>query len=171
MDFYEKYLAAALRFLSYRPRSEKEVRDNLLKKFSRSPFPEEYKQDAEHAIERVIQFLLAQKFLDDSAFVKSWVRNRTEYKQKSKWLIIKELQEKGIKKEFIEKVLAEEDSPEINEYIQAKTLVEKRINKYIDLPHQQLYQKLGAYLGRRGYRWEIIKRSIDDVLGSRYNSD
>lgn len=171
MDFYEKYLASALRFLGYRPRSEKEVRDNLLKKFHRSRFPKEYKQDADEAIERVIQFLTDQRFVNDEAFVRWWVESRTRFKQRSKWVMLKELQEKGINKELAEKFLEKDDAPQIDDLSQAKILVKKRMQKISYLPKQEIYKKLGTYLGSKGFSWEIIKRSIDDALDTEYNRE
>lgn len=171
MDYYEKYLAASLHFLSYRARSEKEVRENLLKKLRKVTLPELIQHEAELTIEKVISFLKEQKFLDDEAFTRGWIESRTRFKQRSKFLIVRELQEKGISKELIEKVLQQEDAPQINELEQAKELVQKRIKKYQGMEKQIIYQKLGGFLGRRGYSWEIIKRSIDDVLQSEYNSD
>lgn len=171
MDYYEKYLSSALHFLGYRPRSEKEVLDNLYKKLNRFKISDEQKQAAEQAIARVIQFLREQKFINDEEFVRWWVESRMRFKQRSRWVILKELQTKGISKEFAEKVLEKEGAPEIDDLTQARILVKKRIRKYKDLPKQEIYKKLGMYLGGKGFSWEIIKRGIDDVLDTEYNTD
>ena len=54
MGDFEKFYNIALRFLAYRPRSEKEVRDYLTRKKNESSI-----------IERVIVKLREQKFVDD----------------------------------------------------------------------------------------------------------
>lgn len=171
MDYYEKYLASALHFLGYRSRSEKEVRDNLLKKLNRFKVSEETKKEQEEAVEKVISFLKEQRFLNDAEFVRQWIESRMRSKQRSTWVILRELKEKGIAQDLIEKVLSSDDAPEINDLEQAKILVKKRIRKYEDLPRKEIYQKLGTYLASKGFNWDIVKRSIDDVLDTEYNKE
>lgn len=158
MDDFEKYLSKALHFLSFRARSEKEVRDNLLKK--KAP-PE--------IIERVIISLKDHKFLNDEDFARQFIEQRLRFKPKSLRIIKMELKQKGVEQEIIEQAFAnlqknsEEDISQ-NDLESAKKLVEKKIDKYRDLPKQVVYQKLGSFLARRGFDWDTIKKSIDDAL-------
>ena len=46
----------------------------------------------------------------------------------------------------------------------AKKLAEKKMPKYKDLPKQEIYQKLGGFLARKGFNWDTIKKAIDDAL-------
>lgn len=158
MDLYDKYLNGTLRFLSYRGRSEKEIRDYLQKKNA----PAE-------VIEKIIAYCKEYNFLDDEKFAKDWVRSRTTYRLKSKWIIKMELQKKGIDPEIIDKTLNSKDNEEINDSQQVKKLIEKLLSRYKGLSRDVLYQKLGGFLARRGFSWEIIKKSIDDILKSEYN--
>lgn len=158
MDLYDKYLNNTLRFLSYRGRSEKEIRDYLQKK-NASP----------EIIEKIITYCKEYNFLNDEKFAKDWVRSRTTYRLKSKWIIKMELQKKGIDPEIIEKTLNVKGNEEISDTQQVKKLLEKRLSRYKDLPRDKLYQKLGGFLARRGFSWDIIKKSIDDILKSGYN--
>ena len=48
----------------------------------------------------------------------------------------------------------------------AKGLVSKKIERYRHLPKQELYQKLGGFLGRKGFDWETIKKAIEFELKS-----
>ncbi len=152
MDSFEKYFTISLRFLSYRPRSEKEVRDNLIKK----------KADLQ-LIEKIIQDLKKRKFLNDLDFAIWWVEQRSKVKSQGKRLISLELQRKGITKDIIEEVFstAEEAVPEIEK---AQKIVEKKISKYKGLPRHEIYQKLGGMLARRGFDFDTIKHAIDEVL-------
>ncbi len=158
MDLYDKYLNNTLRFLSYRGRSEKEISDYLQKKNA----PPEI-------IEKIIAYCKNYNFLNDEKFAKDWVRSRTTYRLKSKWIIKMELQKKGIDPEIIEKILNVKGNEGIIDSQQVKKLIEKRLPRYKGLPRNVLYQKLGGFLARRGFDWGTIKKSIDDVLKSEYN--
>ncbi len=160
MDDFGKFLDKALYYLSFRPRSEKEVRDNLLKK---KATPE--------VIDRVLNSLNEQNFLNDQDFTRWFIDQRIRFKPKSVRIIKLELRQKGISQEIIEQAFAnleknEESESPTSDLDSAKKLVERKIDRYRDLPKQQIYQKLGAFLARRGYDWDTIKKSIDDGLNN-----
>jgi SOS response regulatory protein OraA/RecX len=83
-----------------------------------------------------------------------------------------ELKTKGVAQDIIEQAISnfqfsivnEEESRGVNDLETAKKLVEKKIARYMHLPKQELYQKLGGFLGRKGFDWETIKRAIDTEL-------
>ncbi len=153
MDYYQKYLESAIRFLGYRPRSEKEVKDNLLKKKA----PTEI-------IDKIISWLKEQRFLNDEEFAKWWIEQRTTFRPKGIRIVKLELKQKGIGQDIIDKVLQSSELRIQNDDESAKKIVEKKIGKYKDLPKYEIYQKLGAHLARRGFDWDTIKSSIDEVL-------
>lgn len=154
MDLYQKYLDSAINFLSFRARSEKEVRDNLKKK--KAP---------DDVIEKIISFLKERKFLNDVDFAKWFVESRARFKQKSTRVVKMELKQKGITQEIIEEVFGQ--IVQVSDLELAKKLVEKKIDRYKGLNKQELYQKLGGFLARKGYDWDVIKTSIDEVLANR----
>src|SRR5690348_9673780 len=88
-----------LKFLNFRPRSEKEVKDYLQKKIKKFPNIDS------SVIDVIIHKLKQQKFLNDEEFAKMWVRSRTDYKPKGKYLVRLELIKKGISKDIIDQVL------------------------------------------------------------------
>lgn len=145
----------AIRYLGYRPRSVKETREYLRKK-----------QIVEIHIELVIQKLLEQKFLNDTEFAGSWVRTRVALKPLSQRVLRMELHEKGISKDIIDNILLEQEAISGNDLEMARILVQKRQKRYIGLSKQEVYQKLGGFLGRRGFSYQVIKRSIDEVFGT-----
>jgi len=153
MDHFEKYLAQTYRYIAYRGRSEKEVRDYLAKKNAPS-----------EVIEKLIALLYEQKFLNDEEFARGWMLARARSRPKGKRVIRMELQRKGIDKEIIDLVLAEvhEDVPD--ELTQAKNLIVRRVEKLSGEPKQIIYNKVGSFLARRGFGWDITKRAIDDVM-------
>ncbi|HZQ29841.1 MAG TPA: regulatory protein RecX [Patescibacteria group bacterium] len=152
MDFdrlYEK----ALKFLSFRPRSEKEIRDNLKKK--KAP---------DSTVDLIIKKLRDQKFLNDKEFTKWWIEQRTIVKPTGVRIIRIELQRKGIDKEMMQEVL--EDSSDIvhNELDMARNLVARKFKKYKGMERQEVYRKLGGFLSRRGFDYDTIKKAIDEIL-------
>lgn len=151
--FFEKYLNLAYNFLSFRIRSEKEIRDYLS---SKKALPE--------TIEKIITKLKDHKFLNDEDFAKTWVESRQRVKPRSKFILKMELKQKGIDPEIIEQVLAEDNKEVVSDLEMAKKLVEKNIRKYRGLGRQEIYQKLGGVLGRKGFNWGVIKKAIDEIL-------
>jgi len=158
MKEFEKYYNIALRFLSYRPRSEKEVRDRLKIKIQKS----KVKID-ELIIEKIVVKLKEKKFINDEEFAKGWVENRLRFKPRSARLIKLELKQKGINPDAINNLQLTIDS----DLESAKKLVEKRIGRLKDLPKQEIYEKLGRYLAAKGFGWDTIKKSIDYVYETK----
>jgi regulatory protein len=149
----EKYLSLVYRYLTIRNRSEKEIRDYLLKKNADPDI-----------IDAIVGRLYEQKFLDDEAFARGWIRSRAMFRPRGKRMLQMELQQKGIDKELILKVLSEPNEDVPDELTQAKNLIQKRVEKLQGEPRQVIYQKVGAFLGRRGYGWDTIKKAIDQTI-------
>lgn len=157
MDDFEKFYNSSLRFLSYRPRSEKEVRDRLKIKYQKSNI-----KNLTLIIDKVIQKLKEQKFLNDEEFAKWWIESRLRFRQRSINLIKRELLQKGVPDEIIETRITNQESR--GDLERAKKLIEKRIERFRSLPKSEIYQKLGSYLARRGFDWETIKQAIDELI-------
>lgn len=154
-DHSQKYLALVYRYLAIRNRSEKEIRDYLAKK-----------QASSEIIEAIIKKLYEQKFLNDETFARAWVKSRANFKPRGKRVLVMELKQKGIEKELIQKILEEENEEIPDELTQAKSIIGKRIQKMEGSPRQEIYNKVGAFLARRGFGWDIIKKAIDESLSS-----
>ena len=152
MDQFTYHYNRAIHFLTVRPRSEKEVRDNLLKK-----------KIAPEVLEKIIAKLKEQKFLNDEDFTSWFIDQRTRVSQKSMRVIRVELLQKGVDKEIIESGIRSQESGD-SDTDTARKIVEKKFPKYKGLPRQEIYQKLGGHLARRGYTWDTIKASIDEAI-------
>lgn len=149
MDELQKFYDRTLRFLSYRHRSEKEIKDFLA-----------CKQVAPVVIAKILKKLKEQNFINDREFAKWWIEQRTGSKPRG-WRAIKmELKQKGISDELITnyKLLI------TNEEELARKAIEKKTAIYKKLPRQEAYQKLSQFLLRRGFDWETIKIVIDEAL-------
>lgn len=153
MDHYEKYLNMAYFYLSICNRSEKEMREYLTKKNA-----------SDEIIEKIIASLKEKKILNDEAFAKSWVLNRARLKPKGKVLLKIELRQKGITDEIIQRVLSEVQEEIPDELTQAKNLIVKRMERFKGAPRNEIYSKVGGFLARRGFSWDIVKKAIDDSL-------
>ncbi|OGH22389.1 MAG: hypothetical protein A3F31_02565 [Candidatus Levybacteria bacterium RIFCSPHIGHO2_12_FULL_38_12] len=170
MDPFEKYYTKAIKFLSYRPRSEKEVRDRLKKKPRHSRLDREFiyprfrEDDSLKIIDQVIKKLKEQEFINDEEFAKWWIEQRNQFKPRSIRIIKMELKQKGIASELIQAHIQSSESRIQNDLKQAKKLVQKRIQRYKGLPKQEVYQKLGLFLARKGFGWDTIKESVDEIL-------
>jgi regulatory protein len=161
MGDFEKFYNSTLRFLSFRPRSEKEIREKLKRKKA-EPL----------VIEKVIAKLKEQKLINDEEFARWWIEQRTSFRPRSLRLIKLELRQKGISDETVEDQISKIKDQIENDLERAKRLVEKRIKRFrnpsaslraskFGMTREEKYQKLGSYLARRGFDWETIKESID----------
>ena len=137
----------ALKYLSYKNRSTKEIYDYLLKK----NFSEE---EITQAIEKLIEY----KFLDDTNFSEIFIRDR-QLKGRSKRMISYELKQKGVNKETAEESLnkAQEDLKTAKEYI------EKRIHQFEKLDPEKRKQRIIGRLQSRGYNWDVIKKLLEKI--------
>ena len=136
------------RFVSYRPRSEKEIRDYLHGKHA-----------SERDFEKITNQLRKQKLLDDSAFVKWWLEQRATFRPKGKRALRAELKQKGISDELIEEALSED----VDDLAQAKKAIQKKLKIYDRLPYLERKAKLSAFLARNGFSWEIIKQVVNQL--------
>jgi regulatory protein len=142
---------AALVFLGYRPRSEKEVRDRLRRGG--------YDQEAiDHAISRLHEW----RYLDDADFARRWVENRTTHRPRGKRLLQQELRHKGIDTETVREVIAEVD---LDETGAAEALARRRLPSYAGDDPGAIRRRLGAYLARRGYGYDVIRVALERALG------
>ncbi len=147
MDHFEAYYAFSLRFLSYRARSVKEMRDRLIKK--KAP---------DDVIEKLLTLLLEQNVLNDKDFAQSWIESRLRSRPKSMSVIKQELIQKGISREILEEVLVE--TKELDRE-SIKKVIEKAKKKYSNLDGREQKEKIAGYLGRRGYSWDVVSKELE----------
>ena len=159
MGDFERFYNLALRFLSYRPRSEKEVRFKLKVQSEKLKV-----EDSTRIIDNVIQKLKEKKFINDEEFARLFMENRLRFRPRSINLIKRELLFKGVDREIIDAQISNFQFPISNELENAQNLIEKKIERYRNLPKQEIYQKLGRYLASKGFSWDTIKKSIDETL-------
>jgi regulatory protein len=148
---------AALVFLAYRPRSEREVRDRL----RRSGYDPS-------VIDQVITRLHDWRYLDDTDFARRWVENRATHRPRGTRLLQQELRQKGIDRETAREVIAE---AELDEAADAEALARRRLPAYAGDDPASIRRRLGAYLARRGYGYDVIRIALERAMGEDDEGD
>ncbi len=141
----------ALRFLDYRPRSRIEVRRNLEK----HAVPAEVINDVFKRLER-------SGLVNDERFAKDWVENRSEFRPRSRKALAYELHQRGLDETSIDKALQG-----MNEEVLAYQAALKQSRRYEGLPVRDFRNKLGSYLARRGFSYEVIKDVVTKVWNEK----
>lgn len=150
LDEMERATQGAITFVSYRPRSEREVRDRLRKRDFSQP-----------AIDAAIERMRGWGYLDDQAFAEWWVENRAEHRPRGKRLLAGELRSKGVSPDVVGEVLEE---AELDEHGAALELGRKRLGSLSALDRPTQERRLAAFLGRRGYGWDVIRPVMKELF-------
>jgi len=149
-DSFERTLGRALHFLEARPRSEQEVRARLARE-----------QVSPELVDRVIDRLRALGLIDDAAFARFWIENRTRFSPRGARALKAELRRKGLSEEIIADVDEVVDEEE-NIHEVARRLA-RRLAK---LDRQAFRQRLWGQLARRGFDFDLIGPAVDSAWQS-----
>lgn len=136
---------AALRLLSYRPRSEKEMRFRL----GRRGF-------APEVVEETVKRLRRLHYLDDGAFAQFWTERRDSVSPRSRALIQSELRFKGIDAETASSTVEGLDDEEA-----AYRAATKRLPAVAGLSRDLFRRRLGGFLTRRGFAYDVVRRTLE----------
>ncbi|AOY77080.1 RecX family transcriptional regulator [Clostridium formicaceticum] len=144
---YKQAFQLALRYLSYKIRSEHELFIHLSNKGHPST-----------CIDAVIKKLKSLHYLDDKKFAEVFVRSMMENQRKGRNLVKKVLTEKGISDEVIVDALSL--YPLEKEIKIAKEMTEKFFFQKKSLPLNQLKIKVYHYLLQKGFTKEALNKSL-----------
>jgi regulatory protein len=139
-DARERAFQQAMLFLSYRARSESEIRQNLRKHEIPEPV-------VEHTIERLRQAGLA----NDDQFARAWVDNRSTFRPRSRRLMMMELRQKGLDDEAVRSAVEIVDDNAL-----AYEAAQKRVTRFKGLEWNEFRKKLSDFLARRGFSYSVI---------------
>lgn len=145
-----KAINAALNFLSYRQRSEQEIRHKLREK----GYEENY-------IQRAISFCKDQNYIDDESFATNFVKDKINLNKFGTNRLKRELLLKGIDEDIIVSVLVEDEN---DEYERALQIATKKYSTYKDDDRNKIYRKLGGFLQRKGYSFDIVNKILKELL-------
>lgn len=99
VNTFDYLTAKALRLLSYRPRSIREIKQRLAKTNADT-----------HTINRVINNLIDQNMLNDQEFARWWVDQRVKFRPRGNYALTQELVQKGLDRDIIDSVLLSFDA-------------------------------------------------------------
>jgi len=140
----------AIKLLSYRWRSEKEIIDKMKEKG--------YEIDM---IDSTIDYLYRQNLLNDKRFAETLARDKINLNKWGSYRIKQDLYMKGISKDIIDEVLEEYCD---DEYERAMKLAKKKITSYKKDDKNAIYRKLGGFLQRKGYSYDCVSRILKELL-------
>ena len=159
-SFQEKLFFKVLNFLSYRPRSEKEIKDYLTKNLAKDKNLDlQLKKEIKT---QTIDRLKKDKLINDYEFCQWWLEQRSAFKPKGKRGLSLELRQKGINPKIIAQALAKISEKQL--LASAQKIITPKLKLYKNLPKIKLKQKLIGFLSRRGFSWEIIKSVVDEAM-------
>lgn len=139
------------RYCAYQDRCHKEVTEKLK---GMSMIPE--------AIEHIINALIADKFLNEERFAKSFVRGKFKYKKWGRKRITMELKLRDISPFLIKSALKEITE---FEYLQSfHELAEKRNNQIKETNPLKRKKKLADYLLYRGWESHLVYEKVNELV-------
>jgi regulatory protein len=149
----ERARNAAVALLAVRPRSRRELADRLARKGLPGA-----------VVERVVDELAARGYLDDAAFARYWVENRQANRPRGRRALAAELRAKGVDTATIDEAVA----PTAEDEAATALALARRRARTLDEPDPRRFrQRLGAFLQRKGYRYDTVRSVVKIVESER----
>ena len=149
-DSPQRALAAALRFLSYRSRSEAEIRDRLQRRFQ------------SNVVDQVMESLVDRALVDDSKFAELWRESRDSLNPRSSAAIRSELIAKGVTREIADRSVRDMD--DLDSAYRAGLKLARRMDHG---EFSTFRRRLWGYLQRRGFSDSVARHTIDRLWNER----
>ena len=144
LEKLDKLKNKVLKYILYKKRTEKEVRDK---------FKEEID---ENTLEDIIEFMKENKYLDDTDYIERAVNEFMALKNMSLKEIEYKLSQKGVSKNLIDDYICKNKEIMLEYELRSATnIVRKKINSMEE-------QDIKSLLFKRGYMSEIISIAIDE---------
>jgi regulatory protein len=154
-DARERAFQQAMLFLSYRARSESEIRQNLRKH-----------EISEPVIEQTLERLRQDGLANDHQFARAWVENRSVFRPRSRRLMAMELRRKGLNDEAVSSAVANVDDEAL-----AYEAAQKRVARYKDLEWNEFRKKLSDFLARRGFSYSVIAPVVTRIWNEAHQDE
>jgi len=154
-DARERAFQQAMLFLSYRARSESEIRQNLRKH-----------EIPEPVIEQTLERLRQDGLANDDKFARAWVENRSTFRPRSRRLMAMELRQKGLNDEAVSSAVAD-----VNDEVLAYEAAQKKVARYKDLEWNEFRKKLSDFLARRGFSYSVVAPVVTRIWNEARNDE
>ncbi len=145
----------AVNFLSYRDRSEKEMRTKL----RQVGFEENFIEDTIVELKRL-------QLLDDEKFAMSFARSKLLSKPMGEFLLKQELRHKGIEDDVINQTI-EAIYSENDPFQLALKIAERKLKSIKNLEEAKKKKRVSDLLLRRGFNWDVVSQVLEmwDEIG------
>lgn len=154
-DARERAFQQAILFLSYRARSESEIRQNLRKH-----------EVPEPVIEQTLERLRQDGLANDNQFARAWVENRSAFRPRSRRLMAMELRQKGLNDEAVSSAIAD-----VDDELLAYEAAQKKAGRYKDLEWNEFRKKLSDFLARRGFSYSVVAPVVNRIWNEAHNDE
>jgi regulatory protein len=143
----ETAIDTALRFLARRPRAEHEVRLCLRRAGA-----------DEAAADAAVRQLREHRLLDDAAFARYWVEQRQTFRPRGARLLRTELVRFGVEASVAKEASAAAEDAAVDDAYRAAA---RRAVQLRGLDQRSFQTRLGGFLARRGFDWEVVAQVVE----------
>jgi regulatory protein len=154
-DARERAFQQAMLFLSYRARSEAEIRQNLRKHEIPDP-----------VIEQTLERLRQDGLANDGQFARAWVENRSTFRPRSRRMMAMELRQKGLSDEAVSSAVEGIDDEAL-----AYEAAQKKVARYKNLEWNEFRKKLSDFLARRGFSYSVVAPVITRLWNEAHKDE
>ncbi len=144
----------AFAYVSFKPRTERQIRDRLAKK--------EY---AEDEIDEAIEFCREFGLVDDEAFARMYVRDALTLRSLSPSRLRADLVRKGVKREIADEAVRSSFSQDDVSRIALEAAIKKQRAVAYRTPEKQRAAVI-SFLQRRGFAWDVIRAVMARVFAT-----
>ncbi len=143
-----------MKLLSYRPRSESELRRRL----QGQGCPPE-------VVESTLNKLKRAGFVEDRLAARLLAEDRLLSRPRSRRLLARELQDKGFSPELADRA-ARGALPELSERELARRALQGKLGLWRGLPAEKRMRRAYSFLLRRGFSPQLAREVVEEALGS-----
>lgn len=147
----ESGVKAVRRLLDVRPRTDGEMRSRLMRKGFSAAEIEQIMQRVEQAGE-----------VNDARFATQWVETQTTFRPRGARALVSELRRRGLDPETIAAATAG-----VDELAAARTAAAARMRRLAALPAAAVRRKLGDFLQRRGFAYDVVRSVVTECLAEQ----
>ena len=137
----------ALNYLSFRPRSQEEVRRYLRRK-----------ETPVELIGSVMERLERLDLVNDRAFASFWIASREQFSPRGSHALKNELRMKGVEREVTDELVSDEKDEE--RALKAGQKKAFSLVRIPDIDYATFRTRLGSFLQRRGFGYEITTHTV-----------